>query len=138
MVLKSLFAAACIALMAWSGVSTADEYAPHQFLALDLANAVLSPKPLGPPAEFVRFPVEAKAEPAKEGAPANTEQITTPKIHAAHVTPRNRAAHARSEKRLAVTSLGPARRPNPLDAQAFDSAIQVWPCKSGGICNWKR
>jgi len=27
---------------------------------------------------------------------------------------------------------------NPLDAQAFDTRIQVWPCRSGGICNWKR
>src|SRR6266850_2389227 len=30
------------------------------------------------------------------------------------------------------------RHGNPLDAQAFDPRIQVWPCKSGGICNWKR
>jgi len=24
------------------------------------------------------------------------------------------------------------------DAQALDTRIQVWPCRSGGICNWKR
>ena len=27
---------------------------------------------------------------------------------------------------------------NPLDAHASDPRIQVWPCRSGGICNWKR
>ena len=27
---------------------------------------------------------------------------------------------------------------NPMDAQARDTRIQVWPCKSGGICNWRR
>jgi hypothetical protein len=134
MVLKTLFAAALTVLLAWSGVSIAEEYAPDQFLGLDLANAVLSPKRLGPPAEFVRFPVEAKADPGNEGAQANAQQITHPKI-----TPRIRAAQVRSDKRLAVTSLGPARQHrNPLDAQAFDSRIQVWPCRSGGICNWKR
>jgi hypothetical protein len=26
---------------------------------------------------------------------------------------------------------------DPLNAQAFDTRIQVWPCRSGGICNWK-
>jgi hypothetical protein len=30
------------------------------------------------------------------------------------------------------------RHTNPLDAQAMDTRIQVWPCKSGGICDWKR
>jgi hypothetical protein len=27
---------------------------------------------------------------------------------------------------------------NPAEAQARDTAVQTWPCKSGGICNWKR
>jgi hypothetical protein len=30
------------------------------------------------------------------------------------------------------------RHSNPLDAEAFDRRIQVWPCKTGGICNWQR
>jgi hypothetical protein len=30
------------------------------------------------------------------------------------------------------------RHGNPLDAQASDTRIQVWPCRSGGICNWSR
>jgi hypothetical protein len=24
------------------------------------------------------------------------------------------------------------------DAEAFDTRVQVWPCKSGGICDWQR
>jgi hypothetical protein len=27
---------------------------------------------------------------------------------------------------------------NPTEAQARDTSVQVWPCKSGGICSWKR
>src|ERR1700722_7750942 len=27
---------------------------------------------------------------------------------------------------------------NPVEAQARDTSVQVWPCRSGGICNWKR
>jgi cytoskeletal protein RodZ len=27
---------------------------------------------------------------------------------------------------------------NPVEAQARDTNVQVWPCRSGGICNWKR
>jgi len=30
------------------------------------------------------------------------------------------------------------RHGNPLDAQAADTRIQTWPCRSGGICNWQR
>jgi hypothetical protein len=30
------------------------------------------------------------------------------------------------------------RHRNPLDAQAMDTRIQKWPCRSGGgICDWK-
>ena len=30
------------------------------------------------------------------------------------------------------------RHSNPLDAQARDTRVQTWPCKSGGICGWQR
>jgi hypothetical protein len=47
--------------------------------------------------------------------------------------------HARAEKpRPAARTKLARRHGNPLDAQAFDTRIQVWPCRSGGICNWKR
>jgi hypothetical protein len=125
--LKNVFTAgACAVLLASSGVSLADEYRPGEFLGLDLSRAVLSPKPLGPPAEFAPVPVEAKAD----RAPAHVADVRQPKIRPAHVARENR--HAAAHTRLA------RHHGNPLDAQAFDTRIQVWPCKSGGICNWKR
>src|SRR6185437_13378193 len=41
---------------------------------------------------------------------------------------------------LSPKRLGPTTEfaPYPLDAEAFDRQIQVWPCKSGGICDWQR
>jgi hypothetical protein len=131
MVLKNVFAAVvCAALLAGSGLSVADEYRPDQFLGLDLSRAVLSSKPLGPPAEFAPLPIEARADRGSERAPARAERITHPKLRVAHLT---------SEKGRAVARARLARHHgNPLDAQAFDPRIQVWPCKSGGICNWTR
>jgi hypothetical protein len=54
-------------------------------------------------------------------------------------TPGVRIAHARAErptphKPRALVAL---HGRNPAEAQARDTAIQTWPCKSGGICNWK-
>jgi hypothetical protein len=50
-----------------------------------------------------------------------------------------RVAHARAERSTHTprTALALHRR-NPVDAEARDTGIQVWPCKSGGICSWKR
>jgi len=45
--------------------------------------------------------------------------------------------HAEKPRAAARTKLA-HRRGNPLNAQAFDTRVQVWPCRSGGICNWKR
>lgn len=132
----------CATLPAWSGPSGAEEYRPDQFLGLDLSQAVLSPKPLGPPSEFVPVPVQAGADRGGEGAQARTEpkaesgvvvhapRIVVHKTHVAH----QRAAKPRGEARTKLAH----RRGNPLDAQASDTRIQTWPCKSGGICNWKR
>ena len=131
MVLKNVFIAIlCTTLSAWSGLSVADEYRPDQFLGLDLSRAVLSPKPLGPASQFAPVPVEARADRGSEAAPARAERITRSKI---------RVAHLRSEKRRTVAHTRLARHHgNPLDAEAFDTRIQVWPCRAGGICNWKR
>jgi hypothetical protein len=130
MVLKNVFTAfVCTTLLAWSNLLLADEYRLGQFLGLDLSRAVLSPKPLGPPAEFVPVPVEAKADRGNKGGPARVAGVTHRKIHLAHI---------RSEKRHAAAHQRLARHHGiPLDAQAFDTRIQAWPCKSGGICNWK-
>jgi hypothetical protein len=131
MVPKNVSAAIlCTTLLVWSGMSNADEYRPDEFLSLDLSRAVLSPKRLGPATEFAQVPIEAKAEPK----PARTERITGAKPEVTtHV------AYARAEKpRGAARTKLVRRHGNPLDAQAFDTRIQAWPCKSGGICNWKR
>jgi hypothetical protein len=127
MVLKDVFAAfICAAVLAVSP-AMADGYRPDEFLSLDLSKAVLSPRPLGPPAQFEPVRVEAKTDAQSKAVDA------APKAAKAKVV------HARAEKPRAAARTKLARRHgNPLDAQAFDTRIQVWPCKSGGICNWQR
>jgi len=131
MVLKNVLSALiCMMLLAVSGLALAEEYRADEFLGLDLSRAVLSPKPLGPSSEFVPVPVEAKADREIETVPVRVTQMTHPKL---------RVAHPQKERRHAVAQARPTRhRPNPLDAQAFDTRVQVWPCKSGGICNWRK
>jgi hypothetical protein len=129
MVLKNVFIAVLSAtLLAWSSPSSADEYRAGEFLGLDLSRAVLSPKPLGPRSEFAPVAVEARADRGGEGVRA--ERITHPSTRVAHV-------HAEKPRAAVRTSLA-RRHGNPLDAQARDTRIQVWPCRSGGICNWKK
>jgi hypothetical protein len=101
-------------LLVWSGSSTADEYRPDEFLKLDLSQAVLSPKRLGPPTQFEPVAVEAKADAVVQPKPTQM-----------------------AKRHIAVPTKLVRRHGNPLDAQAFDTRIQVWPCKSGGICNWR-
>ena len=144
MVLKSVFAAlVCTVLLAWSGLSIADEYRPDELLGLDLSRAALSPKPLGPPAQFAPGPLDVKVDRGSEAAPARLATDATPKA-AVRETPKAavreiRPVHARTEKPRGAARTKLARRHgNPLDAQAFDTRIQVWPCRSGGICGWKR
>lgn len=139
MVLKNAFVAiVCSASLALGGVAFADEYQPNQYLGLDLSSAVLSPKRLGPPAQFEPVPVEAKtdqgqdqqasSEPPKVEQPrtAHTAKVTAP------VVKKRAAMHMRARAKLA------RRHSNPLDAEARDIRIQTWPCRSGGICNWQR
>jgi hypothetical protein len=120
-------------MLAWSGVSIADEYRPDEFLGLDLSRAVLSPKRLGPGAGFAPGPLDVSIARGKNGALARAEPTAGPKT-VVHSTGVARAEQPRSTAR---TKLARHHR-NPLEAQAFDARIQVWPCRSGGICNWKR
>jgi hypothetical protein len=135
MVPRNIFIAAIGATLAWSGVSAAAEYRPDEFLDLDLSKALLSPKPLGPATGFAPGPLDVTVDCGRNGAQARAEPAAEPKIivQNAHVPP----ARVAQPHNIGRTKL--ARRPrSPLDAQAFDTRIQVWPCKSGGICNWKR
>jgi hypothetical protein len=142
MILKNVFIAMlCTMLLAWSSLSMADEYRADEFLGLDLAKAVFSPKLLGPASEFAPVAVEARTDPGSEGAQARVE----PKAHAKRVVarnsvvPRTTLAHMRAEKpRGAARTKLAQRHGNPLDAEARDTRIQVWPCKSGGICDWQK
>jgi hypothetical protein len=126
MVLKNIFTAVvCAMLLASSDLAMADEYGPDEFLGLDLPSAVLSPKRLGPATQFAPVRVEARSD--RGGGVA--VRVTLPKTA---------VAHPRSEKQRVVHAGIGRHHGNPLDAQAFDTRIQVWPCGSGGICNWKR
>ncbi len=134
MVLRNVFTAVIgVTMLAGSGASAADEYRPDEFLGLDLSGALLSPKPLGPAAGFAPGPLDVTVDRGSNGARASAKPAAEPKF----VAHNGRVAQPRAEppRHMARTKL--AHR-NPVDAQAFDARIQVWPCRSGGICNWKR
>jgi len=151
--------ALCASLLVWAGSAPADEYRADEFLGLDLSTALLSPKPLGPPNEFAPVAVEARndarqglAEPkADRKIVVRTTRVLTKNVmRTTHVMPKNNVAAARprvsapkhqvaaAKPRMVARTEIARRHTNPLDAQAMDTRIQVWPCKSGGICDWKR
>ncbi|MBR0878679.1 hypothetical protein ABIF65_010736 [Bradyrhizobium japonicum] len=139
MVLRSVpFAVAVALVLAWGGIARADDYKPEEYLGLDLSKAVLSPKRLGPETQFAPVALEAKGG---NEAQARAEPMDVPKKVAAervHVA-EPKAVHARSaQPRGAARTKLAHRRGNPLDAQAMDTRIQTWPCRTGGICSWKR
>ena len=143
----------------WSGFSAAQQYRPGEFFNLDLSRAVLSPNPLGPAAGFAPGPLDVTVDRGNNPVRATAELAVDPKsvatatVHA-DSTPKGepktalrtaasgmRTAHVRAAERATP------RRPralvalhgrNPVEAQARDTTVQTWPCKSGGICNWKR
>ena len=147
-----------VAALAGSGLSTAQQYRPDEFLTLDLPSAVLSPKPLGPAETFRPGPlavtVDRGGAPAQVNGVALAEPNTVP-MATVHVEPnstatskaalngtavRVRTAHASAERPAPHARRAPIElhRRNPAEAQARDAGIHVWPCKSGGICGWKR
>jgi len=140
MVLKNVIATAlCTGLLMSGGAALADEYRAGELLGLDLSQAVLSPKRLGPETRFAPVRIEAR----NDARPVKTERVVVPKAAApktqvaAHVA--THVAHERAEKPRGAARTKLARRhTNPLDAQARDTRIQTWPCKSGGICGWQR
>jgi hypothetical protein len=140
-------AAIGVTALAWSGLSAAQQYRPDEFLKLDLPSAVLSPKPLGPAAAFTPGQLDVTIERGSYAAQANAEPAAEPKAEPASdhktalkaATQGHRIAHARAERSTHTPRAALAlHRRNPADAQASDIRVQVWPCRSGGICNWKR
>ena len=140
MVLRHIwFAAIGVTAMAWSGVSAAQQYRADELLKLDLPSAVLSPKPLGPAATFMPGPLDVTIERESTAAQASVEPAAEPKAEPAPdhktalraATNGHRVAHAHADRppyapsRPALAS----HRRNPVDAQASDTRVQVWPCK---------
>ena len=112
-----------------SAAATAADYHPDEFLKLDLSKAVLSPKPIGPANTF--GPVTAAVRTDSDGV--------GPRAHAKPAPRPARTEHASAEKPRGTARTRLAHRHlNPLDAQAMDTRIQVWPCKSGPLCKWKQ
>jgi len=135
MVLRNVFIATIAAIvLAWSGPSVADEYRADEFLSLDLSKAVLSPRPLGPAAGFTPGPLDVTVDRGSNRAQASAQPGAEPKV----VVHNTRITHQYTAQPRLVARTKFAHHRTPLDAQAFDARIQVWPCKSGGICNWKR
>lgn len=146
-VASSVAAALVLSAIPFAGsVAKADSYSPGDFLVLDLNQAVLSPKPLGPPARFEAVPIEARSDgKAGLGSEAAAQQAPTAETAAAGAVPVVKTSHTRaSDQRATARRHGSTRsrvvrsRGNPLDAYASDTRIQVWPCRSGGICNWRK
>ncbi|WP_426610651.1 hypothetical protein [Bradyrhizobium sp. McL0616] len=139
MVLKSVHFAVAIALvLAGGGVARADDYKPNEYLGLDLSKAVLSPKRLGPETQFAPVALEARGG---NEAQARAQPVDVPKKVAAervHVSEPKVAQTKSVQPRGAARTKLAHRHGNPLDAQARDTRIQTWPCRTGGICNWQR
>ena len=147
---RAIPAALGAVLLVIGSASMADEYRPDEFLNLDLSKAVLSPKPLGPQTEFARVSVEADSEPSGVLPHADTKKVAVAKIRGAP----ERAELAPATRRATRISQANTKRPHgaarvklahrhhgdPLNAQAMDTRIQKWPCKSGGggICGWRQ
>ena len=130
-----------VLVMSSPASAAAEQYHPGEFLNLDLPKAALSPKPLGPANTFgtvpATVPTKARADSHVAGprAPARSAPHLV-RTMAPHVV---RTVHVRAEKpRGTARNRLAHRHRNLLDAQAMDTRIQVWPCKSGGICKWKQ
>jgi hypothetical protein len=137
-------------LLACAGPALADEYRASEFLSLDLSKAALSPKRLGPAAEFAPVAVEARSDAAqmreepsvdyRAGAGTKAKQARSePTVDDTPDVRTTKVKHVHVEKPHVPARAKVVRRhSSPLDAQAMDTRIQKWPCKSGGICAWKR
>lgn len=130
MVLKRALATALgMGLLIMGPPALADDYRAGEFLGMDLPSALLSPKRLGPEAEFAPLPIEARTDRKQ----VKTERVVVSK----EAAPKPQIGRAEKPRVAARTRLA-RRHSNPLDAQARDTRIQTWPCRSGAICGWQR
>ena len=112
MVLKNAIAAAlCTGLLMSGGAALADEYRAGEFLGLDLSQAVLSPKRLGPETQFAPVRIEARTD----RRPVKTERVVVPKAAA----PKTQYSCSRSAGARRETA---RRRPHQAGAAPYQSA----------------
>ncbi len=123
----------CAVLLACNSASAADAYRAGKFLGLDLSQAVLSPKPLGPSSGFTPVPARTEAGRGSVDVQARLEKKVESGTAVRKAVAPMRATKARGPVRTKLAR----RHTNPLDAEAFDTRVQVWPCRSGGICGWR-
>ena len=110
MVLKNAIAAAlCTGLLMSGGAALADEYRAGEFLGLDLSQAVLSPKRLGPETQFAPVRIEARTD----RRPVKTERVVVSKASRAQAASRASAGARREAAR---------RRPHQAGAASHQSA----------------
>jgi hypothetical protein len=141
MFLKNICIVALGALLMTADGTLAAEYRPDDFLTLDLPKAVLSPTPLGPRNRFVPWPFKTNSDSVgdskAEASHASQVHVIPERVARTHDRPPH--TFAQKPPGAARTRLA-QRHGNPLDAraQAPDRRVQTWPCRSGGICNWKQ
>ena len=158
MVLNRVWLAAIgLTALAWSGALAAQQYRAGEYLNLDLSRAALSPKLLGPATGFTPGPLDVTIDRGKATSQADAEQaadsktVLAPTVHVDNESGTRTAFRPAPSARKSVAHASPEqqtpRKPrvlatlhgrNPIEAQARDTHVQVWPCRSGGICNWKR
>jgi hypothetical protein len=116
-----------LAFVSFMALASADSFAQEQSRSLvgttDLRNIVLSPAPLGPPAQFA---APATTMPAQsKPALGQTEAAVPVKV-----------VSTRSRQKATVAARKP--KANPLNAYARDVRPQIWPCTGGGICQFRQ
>jgi hypothetical protein len=104
------------------------------------AESVAEPKSV-PKSELKSVPKSAPESEPKivSTATVHVESKATTRTALGTAASGMRIARVRAERSTHAprTALALHRR-NPVDAEALDARVQVWPCRSGGICNWKR
>ena len=124
MVLKNAVAAAlCTGLLMSGGTALADEYRAGEFLGLDLSQAVLSPKRLGPETQFAPVPDRGETDP-QAGENGTRGGVEGSRAQAANCAGARREAARRRPHQAGATPRQPARRTGARHADP-DLAVQI-------------